>query len=91
MAFSQNGSIFVHTFVEVRDPTHGHRLVTLLEIASPSNKRPGQDRKAYLRNQREVLDSDANLIELDLLRSGERLVGPALGRSGSGSLSSRTR
>jgi hypothetical protein len=26
----------------------------------------------------EVLDSDANLIELDLLRSGERLVSPAL-------------
>jgi hypothetical protein len=69
-----------HAFVEVRDPTHGHRLVTLLEIVSPSNKRPGQDRKAYLRKQREVLDSDANLVELDLLRSGDRLVSPALSR-----------
>jgi hypothetical protein len=69
-----------HTFVEIRDPTRGHRLVTLIEIASPSNKRPGQDRKAYLRKQREVLDSDANLIELDLLRSGQRLVSLPLGQ-----------
>ena len=52
----------------------GHRLVTLIEIVSPSNKRPGVDRRAYLMKQREVLDSDANLIELDLLRDGERLL-----------------
>jgi hypothetical protein len=60
--------------VEIRDPTRGHRLVTLLEIASPSNKRPGPDRQAYLRKQSEVLGSDANLVELDLLRTGERLI-----------------
>jgi hypothetical protein len=60
--------------VEIRDPSRGHRLVTLIEIASPSNKRPGPDRQAYLRKQSEVLGSDANLIELDLLRTGERLI-----------------
>src|SRR5438876_54123 len=32
-----------HPFVEIRDPSRGHRLVTLIEIASPSNKRPGPD------------------------------------------------
>jgi hypothetical protein len=63
-----------HAFVEIRDPTRGHRLVTLIEIASPSNKRPGPDREAYLRKQQEVLASDASLIELDLLRTGERLL-----------------
>ncbi len=63
-----------HGFVEIRDPTRGHRLVTLIEIASPSNKRRGPDRRNYLQKQREVLDSDANLIELDLLRDGERLL-----------------
>ena len=63
-----------HAFVEIRDPTRGHRLVTLIEIASPSNKRPGADRRAYLQKQREVLDSDANLIEIDLLRAGQRLL-----------------
>jgi hypothetical protein len=51
-----------HAFVEIRDPSRGHKLITLIEIASPSNKRPGMDRRAYVQKQREVLDSDANLI-----------------------------
>jgi hypothetical protein len=63
-----------HSFVEIRDPSQGHQLVTLIEIVSPSNKRPGADRRAYLQKQREVLDSNASLIELDLLRSGDRLL-----------------
>jgi len=62
-----------HHFVEIRDPTQGHKLITLIEIVSPSNKHPGPDRRAYTKKQREVLDSDASLIELDLLRTGERL------------------
>ena len=41
---------------------------------SPSNKRAGVDRRAYLRKQREVLESDASLVEIDLLRSGEWLL-----------------
>jgi hypothetical protein len=44
-------------------------LITLIEIVSPSNKRPGIDRRAYLRQQRDVLESDANLVEIDLLRT----------------------
>jgi hypothetical protein len=63
-----------HPFVEIRDPTRGHHLVTLMEIASPSNKLLGPDRQSYLKKQQEVLQSDANLIEIDLLRSGDRLV-----------------
>lgn len=63
-----------HLFVEIRDPTRGHKLVTLIEVVSPSNKRPGPDREAYERKQREVLGSDASLIELDLLRGGRRIL-----------------
>lgn len=63
-----------HHFVEVRDSSRGHRLITLIEILSPSNKRPGPDRDAYRRKQGEVLESDASLIELDLLRAGERII-----------------
>jgi hypothetical protein len=63
-----------HAFVEIRDPSRGHHLITLIEIVSPSNKHPGPDRRAYERKQSEVLDSDASLIELDLLRTGERLL-----------------
>jgi hypothetical protein len=68
-----------HHFVEIRDAANDHRLVTLIEIVSPSHKRPGPDREAYLQKQREVLASDANLVEIDLLRDGMRLLpGPGL-------------
>jgi hypothetical protein len=63
-----------HHFVEIRDSSRGHKLITLIEILSPSNKRPGPDREAYERKQSEVLQSDANLIEIDLLRGGRRVL-----------------
>jgi len=61
-------------FVEIRDSASGDRLVTLLELLSPSNKLPGPDRESYLRKQSEILRSDANWIEVDLLRNGERIA-----------------
>ena len=63
-----------HYFVEVRDSSRGHKLVTLIEILSPSNKRPGPDRDSYRAKQGEVLASDASLIEIDLLRAGEHVL-----------------
>lgn len=62
-----------HPFVEVPDPSRGHELVTLIEILSPSNKRPGPDQVAYLKKQVEILESATSLVEIDLLRGGERL------------------
>jgi hypothetical protein len=61
-------------FVEIRDASTGDEVVTLIEILSPSNKRGGRDREAYERKQREVLESDTSLIEIDLHRAGERIV-----------------
>jgi hypothetical protein len=63
-----------HRFVEIRDAARGHRLITLIEIVSPSNKQPGPDRRAYETKQQDVLNSDVSLIELDLLRGGRRLL-----------------
>jgi hypothetical protein len=63
-----------HYFVEIRDSSGGHKLITLIEILSPSNKRRGPDREAYQSKQRDVLESDAHLIEIDLLRSGDRVL-----------------
>ena len=63
-----------HHFVEIRDSLRGHKLITLIEILSPSNKRAGPDREAYESTQRQVLESDASLIELDLLRGGRRIL-----------------
>ncbi len=67
-----------HHFVEIRDASRGHALVTLIEIASPTNKRPGPDRRAYEAKRQEILDSDTSLIELDLLRGGQPLIGRPL-------------
>ncbi len=48
-------------------------LVTVIEILSPVNKRPGNDgADAYDRKRREILRSDAHLVEIDLLRGGRR-------------------
>jgi hypothetical protein len=63
-----------HAYIEVRDGAQGHVLITLIEIASPSNKKQGVDRRVYLQKQQEILDSNASLIELDLLRTGDRLI-----------------
>lgn len=54
-------------------------IVTVLETLSPSNKRPGGDGRAeYLKKREEVLESQAHLIEIDLLRGGAQMpiVGP---------------
>ena len=67
-----------HHFVEIRDAVRGHSLVTLIEIASPTNKRRGPDRQSYEAKRQEVVDSDTSLIEIDLLRGGQPLVGGPL-------------
>lgn len=66
-----------HHFVEVRDASRRHALITLIEIVSPANKLRGPDRRAYETKQQEIFDSETSLIELDLLRAGEPIVGGA--------------
>jgi hypothetical protein len=60
-------------FIEVRR-RDSNDVVAVLEVLSPANKRPGSDgRREYLAKRRLVLGSRAHLVELDLLRGGERL------------------
>ncbi len=60
------------SWIEIRvSGDGGERLITAIEVLSPSNKTPGENaRDLYLRKQREVLDSRAHLVEIDLLRAG---------------------
>jgi Protein of unknown function (DUF4058) len=64
---------FREPFVEIyADTPGGKRLVTSLEVLSLSNKTPGEHgRELFLRKQKELLASKANLVEIDLLRGGE--------------------
>ena len=58
--------------VEIRS-VRALELVTAIEILSPVNKRPGHDAQSdYLRKRRELLRSSAHLIEIVLLRGGQR-------------------
>lgn len=53
--------------------TEGNQLVTSIEILSPYNKRPGSDGIMQYRLKRaRLLASHVHLVELDLLRGGER-------------------
>jgi hypothetical protein len=48
------------------------RLVTAIELLSPTNKTPGErGRDLYLRKQQEILGGQVHLIEIDLLRGGK--------------------
>ncbi len=59
------------------------RVVTVIEMLSPTNKEPGDDgMNAYLEKRAEYLASRCNLVEIDLLRGGERL--PMTGKLPSG-------
>jgi len=60
----------IETFLEIIDRESGNRVVTVIEFLSPSNKSPGLNREQYLRKQREVCSSNANLVEIDLNRFG---------------------
>jgi hypothetical protein len=60
-------------FLTIRDAS-SLEVVTIIELLSPGNKRPGgEGRREYLRKREEVLSSETHLVELDLLRGGQRL------------------
>jgi hypothetical protein len=49
------------------------RVVTVVELLSPSNKEPGDDRKAYMAKRNEYLATGTNFVEIDLHRTGRRM------------------
>jgi hypothetical protein len=62
---------FRENFIEVFDAESEERLVTCLEVLSPSNKRPGTEGwDLYLRKRQALLLGAANFVEIDLLRGG---------------------
>jgi hypothetical protein len=71
----QVGHLEVHeSYVEILDVRSGGKIVSVIEVVSPSNKAPGPGRESYLAKQREVLGSTAHLVEIDLLRAGQHVL-----------------
>jgi hypothetical protein len=54
------------------------RVVTVLELLSPTNKTPGPDHDAYVGKRRSLLASWVHLVEIDLRRGGARPTPPEL-------------
>ncbi len=59
-------------YLEIRDARSGGQVITVIEFISPSNKQPGNGLDKYLQKQRECIDGDINLVEIDLTRGGSR-------------------
>jgi hypothetical protein len=61
----------LHFSVEIRDRAE-NRVVTCIEVLSPTNKQ-SNGYLEYLRKRNRVLTSTAHLLEIDLLREGQRI------------------
>jgi Protein of unknown function (DUF4058) len=61
------------SYLEVRDVTT-REVVTVIEVLSPKNKRPGEGRKAYDKKRLQVLGSSTHLVEIDLLHDGKPML-----------------
>lgn len=57
-------------YLEIREVATGS-VITVIELLSPKNKRPGEGRIAYERKRNRILASATHLVEVDLLRGGQ--------------------
>ncbi|MBW3539589.1 MAG: DUF4058 family protein [Planctomycetes bacterium] len=60
-------------FIEIRDFSTGGRLITVIEVVSPTNKERGRGQDLYVQKRNELEAARVHLVEIDLLREGERL------------------
>ena len=61
------------SYLEVQDVAT-REVVTVIEVLSPKNKRPGEGRKAYDKKRLRVLGSSTHLVEIDLLHDGKPML-----------------
>lgn len=60
---------FRQRFIEIRN-TANQEVVTAIEVLSPTNKR-GEGRSKYQEKRSRILESQVNLVEIDLLHRGK--------------------
>lgn len=65
-------------WIEIHD--FAGRLITVIEILSPTNK-TGRGHSDYVRKQDALLGANVNLVEIDLLRGGRPTVAAALAQT----------
>ena len=66
--------------LHIIEPAAGNRIVAAIEVLSPDNKMSGPGRESYRRKCDELWEAGAHLIEIDLLRDGQRVPRVAAAR-----------
>jgi hypothetical protein len=62
-------------WVQIIDTAGGNKVITAIEILSPSNKAAGRTNERYRKKLDSYMNAGVNLVEIDLLRSSrERLI-----------------
>ena len=73
MRLGETINIERHRYIEIRT-TEEDRVVTVIELLSPSNKSAAADRRVYLDKRRELYRAGVHILQIDLLRAGRRLL-----------------
>lgn len=60
------------TYLEIIDTASGSKVITAIELISPTNKQPGDGCELYLRKQQEYRSAGVSSVEIDLTRHGDR-------------------
>ena len=60
-------------YLEVREVKTG-KLITVIELLSPVNKSHPEGREEYIKKRNQILGTRTNLVEIDLLRSGQPMM-----------------
>jgi hypothetical protein len=60
--------------IHIVEPAANNRVVTSIEVLSPSNKAAGEGRREYLLKREELWRGGVNLVEIDLLRAGDPTI-----------------
>jgi hypothetical protein len=67
-------------FIEIVETRPERRVITVLEVLSPSNKYAGHGRDLYRQKQHDLMEGSVSLVEIDLLRAGPHVLQVPLGR-----------
>jgi hypothetical protein len=68
----RTGDPLIQRSLKIIDTAQGDRLITAIEVLSPTNKLPGKPSLEYERKLDEYYNADASIVQIDLLRTGER-------------------
>jgi hypothetical protein len=61
-------------YIEIIEPAAGNRIVTVIEVLSPTNKTRGEGRDSYVKKRKELWSGGVNVVEIDLIRGDESTV-----------------